>query len=138
MTPDLELLLVRARAVRAQAYAPYSDYSVGAAILGADGQVYVGVNVENVSFGLTVCAERTALGAMVTAGCQELVAVAVSTHDGGSPCGMCRQSLAEFAPNLGSVVVLCAGDNGERHQFTMAELMPAAFRTPLKKASPSG
>lgn len=131
MMINWDALISAAQSARHHAYAPYSRYLVGAAILGADGQVYTGVNVENVSFGLTVCAERTALGTMVTAGCREIVAVAVSTGDGGTPCGMCRQALAEFAPDL-AVPMLCVGDDGERVVMTLAELLPAAFRAELK------
>ncbi len=136
MSIDWESLSLAARSVRGHAYAPYSEYRVGAAILAADGHVYTGVNVENVSFGLTVCAERTALGSMITAGCQEIVAIAISTADGGSPCGMCRQSLAEFAPDLESVPVLCVGDDGQRLEMSLAELLPAAFQAELKNRAP--
>jgi cytidine deaminase len=138
MSIDWEALLLAARNVREHAYAPYSGYRVGAAILAADGHVYTGVNVENVSFGLTVCAERTALGSMITSGCLEIVAVAISTADGGSPCGMCRQSLAEFAPDLAKVPILCAGDDGQRRQMTLADLLPAAFKAELKNQAPLG
>lgn len=136
MSIDWDALILAARSVRGHAYAPYSGYRVGAAILAADGHVYTGVNVENVSFGLTVCAERTALGSMMTAGCQEIVAIAISTADGGSPCGMCRQSLAEFAPDLESVLVLCVGDDGQRLEMSLAELLPAAFQAELKNRAP--
>lgn len=136
MSIDWDALILAARSVRGHAYAPYSGYRVGAAILAADGHIYTGVNVENVSFGLTVCAERTALGSMMTAGCREIVAIAISTADGGSPCGMCRQSLAEFAPDLESVPVLCVGDGGQRLEMSLAELLPAAFQAELKNRAP--
>lgn len=132
MSIDWEALILAASSVRGHAYAPYSGYRVGAAILATDGHIYTGVNVENVSFGLTVCAERTALGSMISAGCREIVAIAISTTDGGSPCGMCRQSLAEFAPDLETVPVLCFGDDGQRLEMTLAQLLPAAFQAELK------
>lgn len=125
-------LLAAARAARANAYAPYSVYRVGAAVLGADGQVYSGCNVENVSFGLTVCAERTAVVKMVSEGCQEVKGVAVVTHDGGTPCGMCLQTLAEFAPDPAAVPVLLEAEDSAQRRFTLAELLPHGFATQLK------
>ena len=103
---DAAALLAEAEAARAHAYAPYSRFRVGAAVLTADGQVHRGVNVENVSYGLTICAERVAIGAAVAAGAREVVAVAVIAGDdagGGdppAPCGACRQVLHEFGPDM--------------------------------------
>lgn len=129
----MNVLVQAAQQVRQNAYAPYSVYRVGAAILGADGKVYVGCNVENVSFGLTVCAERNALGRMVADGCTEIAAVAVATRDGGTPCGMCRQSLWEFAPEPEKVRVRCVAENGSYVDMLLAELLPGAFESELKK-----
>ncbi|MDX2064538.1 MAG: cytidine deaminase [Fimbriimonadaceae bacterium] len=124
-----EALVEAARAVRARAYAPYSRYPVGAAVLASGGQVYVGTNVENVSFGLTACAERGAISAMVAGGVQRAVAVAVVTRDGGTPCGMCRQVLAEFAVDPGTFEVVMESEGGDRKSFFLAELLPHGFST---------
>jgi cytidine deaminase len=118
---------------RANAYAPYSVYRVGAAVLGADGRVYTGCNVENVSYGLSVCAERTAIVKMVSEGCRELKAAAVVTADGGTPCGMCLQTLLEFSPDPDSVKIWCVGENGKETDWILSELLPRGFRPELKK-----
>ncbi|MCW5938699.1 MAG: cytidine deaminase [Fimbriimonadaceae bacterium] len=125
-------LLAAATAVRANAYAPYSVYLVGAAVLGSDGQIYAGCNVENVSFGATLCAERSAVSAMVAAGCSEIMAVAVVTRDGGLPCGICVQTMLEFAPDPSSVPVCCMADGGPSLELSLADLAPHSFRTNLK------
>jgi cytidine deaminase len=119
-------LLAAARAARANAYAPYSVYRVGAAVLGSDGQVYSGCNVENVSFGLTVCAERTAVVKMVSEGCREVQRV------GGTPCGMCLQTLAEFAADPAQVPVVLEAEDGTQSRYTLAELLPHGFKSELK------
>ena len=118
-------LLEAAKASRAHAYAPYSQYLVGAAIRGADGNAYVGCNVENASYGVTVCAERNALGAMVAAGCRLVAEVVVVTADRGTPCGICRQALAEFSEK--ETLIHCFDDQGGVQSFTMGELLPHAF-----------
>ena len=117
--------LVRA-ACEAQrlAYAPYSHYSVGAAILAEDGQIFTGVNVEIASYSLTVCAERTAVLKMVSTGVRRLLAIAICTDNGGSPCGACRQVLSEFAGDI--PVWLSDGDNNVR-QTTLYTLLPDHF-----------
>ncbi len=96
--PDSTALLAAAWDVREQAYAPYSGFHVGAALLGSDGVIYRGCNVENLSFGLTICAERSALLAAVAAGCRSFRALVVvaDTREPISPCGACRQVMAEF------------------------------------------
>lgn len=119
----LEALAAEARG---RAYAPYSGYSVGAALEAADGSVFTGCNVENASYSVTCCAERSALFAAVSAGVRSFRRIVVTA--GGSspyPCGSCRQALAEFAPRL-EVVVLT--DDGERHEFTLDMLLPHPFR----------
>lgn len=132
MTQDQrDSLIAAAHNVRANAYAPYSVYKVGAAVLGADGQIYSGCNVENISFGLTICAERVALGTMVAAGCRKIQAVAVVTHDGATPCGMCRQSLAEFADDAAKIEIVTANEGGSHISYWLADLLPASFRTEL-------
>lgn len=123
--PNFDELLRAAQASRTRAYVPYSKYAVGAAVLGSDGKIYSGCNVENASYGLTICAERNAIAAMVAAGCTSIEAVAVVTADGGTPCGACRQVLSEFA--VGETTVVCAGDTSS-HQFSVAELLPSSFK----------
>ena len=122
---DLESLIDEARAVAEKAYAPYSGFQVGAALLAKDGSVHVGCNVENASYGLTVCAERSAVVGAVAQGVRRFRAVAIVT--GGErpvgPCGACCQVLAQFAPDL--VVVSEAG--GLRKQWTLGELLPVPF-----------
>lgn len=126
-------LVEAARNARQQAYAPYSRYAVGAAVRTADGRVFAGCNVENASYGLSLCAERVAVFAAVAAGVRSLHAVAVVTADAGTPCGACRQVLAEFAPPDGTpLVVLLADAAGQVRETSLADLFPEAFR--LRKA----
>lgn len=109
------------------AYAPYSNYQVGAAILLADGEVITGCNVENASYGLSNCAERTAIFKMVAAGgSREIAMVCVATRDGGSPCGACRQVMAEFG--RGFVVAAYAIATETIQSWTIDELLPDAFK----------
>lgn len=124
-------LIELSREARRLAYAPYSNYKVGAAVLGVDGKTYTGCNVENVSFGLTVCAERTAVVKMVSAGCQELLALAVATADGGTPCGMCLQVLLEFTKTPDQVKVTCVNESFKGHTYTLTELIPHGFASQL-------
>ena len=126
--PQLADLEARALAVRARAYAPYSKFHVGAA-LRASGAVFEGVNVENASYPLSVCAERNAIAAAVAAGARELEAVAVATEASppSSPCGACRQVLFEFARDPAKVVVVAVNTRGERRTWTLAELLPDGF-----------
>ena len=111
------------------AYAPYSGFRVGAAVLGASGRVYAGCNVENASYGLSVCAERVAVFKAVSEGEQAIKAVAISCSAGKAapPCGACRQVLAEFAPKDEPLRIYLVSDEGvETH--TLDELLPNAFR----------
>lgn len=119
-----DALIAAARAVRAHAYAPYSHYCVGAAILAANGQIYTGVNVENASYGLTICAERSAVFKMVSEGEQTILAAAVATSNGGSPCGACRQVLVQFA---GDVPVWLVDEAGQAQERTLYALLPDHF-----------
>ena len=120
-----EALLAAAREVRRQAYAPYSNFLVGAAVLTADGEIFNGVNVENASYGLTVCAERNAIGAMIAAGERQIAAVAVASENGVTPCGACRQVLREFG---GDVPVWIIDDtSGVVRETTLGELLPDSF-----------
>lgn len=111
-------------AAREQAYAPYSKFKVGAAIIGGTGTIYDGANVENVSFGLTICAERAAIAKAVSAGERSIQAVAVCTENGVTPCGACRQVIREFAADC--PVYLVDGD-GRRRETSLAALLPESF-----------
>ena len=99
-TLDIPALVAAALEARRQAYAPYSKFAVGAALLTSTGRIFPGCNVENTSYGLTICAERTAACSAVAAGEREFTAIAVALSGGGTPCGACRQFLAEFNPAL--------------------------------------
>ena len=123
--PD-DRLVPAARAALAHAYAPYSGFRVGAAVLGASGAVYSGCNVENASYPVSLCAERGAIAAAVAAGERSLLAVAIVTAQGDPcpPCGMCRQALSEFGPDM--EVRLVSSDGREAHHH-LADLLPAAF-----------
>ncbi|MFQ3676541.1 MAG: cytidine deaminase [Fimbriimonadaceae bacterium] len=123
----MERLVAAAAAARPKAYAPYSGYLVGAAVLDAQGSVFTGVNVENISYGATICAERGAVAKMVSEGGGPNVAVAVVTVDGGTPCGMCLQVLVELAADAHSVWVGSADLGGLRRVYRLADLMPASF-----------
>lgn len=125
---DWEPLVEAARAARERAYAPYSGYRVGAALLAEDGSVHAAGNVENGIPALGVCAERAAAAAAVNAGGKRFVALAVVTESSppARPCGVCRQTLAEFAGD--DLPVLCVNDAGEREATTLGELLPSAFR----------
>ena len=123
--PPPQKLLAAACAARENAYAPYSRYAVGAALLTADGRIFTGVNVENSSYGLTICAERTAVFKMVSEGVKEITAVAVCTENGGSPCGACRQVLSEFAPQ--DVPVWLSDTAGNVRHTTLYTLLPDHF-----------
>jgi len=122
---QMDMLFARARAAADFAYAPYSNFRVGAALLGEDGRVFTGCNVENRSFGLTICAERNAVLQGVGMGCKKFVALAISTPDSQvpvGPCGACRQVLSEFmAPEA---QIRFAGAGGERVDTSMGELLP--------------
>lgn len=129
-----DMLIAEATAVRDHAHAPYSGFKVGAAVLAADGRVFTGCNVENASYGLAVCAERNAIGAAIAAGCSKLVAVAVATDTSppATPCGACRQVMAEF----GDFEVVLAGRDGERRTTTVFSLLPDAFLPETLDQSP--
>lgn len=123
-------LVKAAQQVRTLAYAPYSRYLVGAALLTPAGTIYTGCNVENAAYPATVCAERVAVGKAVSEGERQFVAVAVITADGGSPCGMCRQVLYEFAPQM--LVIIANAEGIITGEFGLEELLPHGFRLELR------
>ena len=118
--------LVRlANEVRRNAYVPYSNYRVGAALRAKSGTVYTGVNVENAVFPMTNCAERTAVFKAVSEGEREFDVIAVATDNGGSPCGACRQVLSEFGQDI--LVIMADGSGRIVRELTVRELLPEAF-----------
>ncbi len=125
MAPDDEHLVAAARAARERAYAPYSDFAVGAALLSSDGTVVTGCNVENGSYGLTICAERNAVFAAVASGRRTFTAIAVAGAPDSvtAPCGACRQVLAEFAPDMRVLYTIPDGVA----ETTLGALLPERF-----------
>jgi cytidine deaminase len=123
---DKELVTLAVEA-RQRAYAPYSNFPVGAALLGRSGRVFTGCNVENASYPLTTCAERTAVTKAVSEGEAGFEAIAVVTATGATPCGACRQILREFAGPEGDLRVIVADLDGNSRTFTIDELLPAGF-----------
>ncbi len=117
-------LVAEAKAAQAYAYAPYSRFAVGAALLTRNGVIYTGCNVENASYGLAICAERNAVAHAVVCGDRAFEAVAVVTENGVTPCGACRQVLAEFGPNM---LVIVADVAGNQRRYRLSELLPDAF-----------
>ena len=128
---NAEQLLQAARDARLRAYAPYSNFKVGAALEAASGDVFSGGNVENVSFGLTMCAERVAIGAAIQAGAMEFTRLALISDSAEPvvPCGACRQVLAEFSPDLQIVSTTVAGATAE---YSLATLLPKPRQGILK------
>ncbi|NUQ39049.1 MAG: cytidine deaminase [Caldilineales bacterium] len=125
LTAGEEAALVQAAMqARKQAYAPYSRYTVGAAVLTATGKVFSGCNIENAVYPATCCAERVTIFKAVSEGERRLRALAVVTHNGGSPCGICRQVMREFAPDL---LVLIADAAGHVRRLTLPDLLPDSF-----------
>lgn len=126
ITQDIKKALVeKALVARKNAYCPYSHYPVGAALLTSQGTTFTGVNIDNASYGLTICAERCAVFNAVSAGYREFTAIAVATEDGGTPCGACRQVLAEFNPSMR--VIVC-NDKGEvTLECGLEDLLPYGF-----------
>jgi cytidine deaminase len=121
-----EKLVEAAREARRWAYAPYSGYAVGAALLTASGRVYDGVNVENAAYPTSMCAERVAVFKAISEGEREFLAIAVATTNGGAPCGACRQVISEFGLDT---LILLVNEAGEVVQEApVGELLPGAFR----------
>ncbi|RME04675.1 MAG: cytidine deaminase [Planctomycetota bacterium] len=131
---EIELLCQKAIEAQQNAYAPYSKYKVGAAVLGEDGRIYTGCNVENVSYGLTVCAERIAIFKAVSEGCRKFRALSVVVQDNSGParpCGACLQVIREFGNNTKLYLLNTAG---QKKQTTIARLLPMAFH-PFREKS---
>ena len=123
---DIKQLTQRALKNRDKAYAPYSGFKVGAALVTSDGEIYDGANIENSSYGLTICAERVAAAKAVTDGKHSFSAIAVACDDKGfcRPCGACRQFLAEFSPEMEIIMV---NASGEWESNSLAKLLPFSF-----------
>lgn len=139
---DIDRLRSAARKARAHAHAPYSKYCVGAAVLTRRGKIFAGCNVENASYGATLCAERNAVAAMIAAGDRDPVACVVVTSGPhpASPCGICRQVLSEFATDRGDMTIVMsaedeAGHAGESVTTTLSALLPMAFRPSTLRAA---
>jgi cytidine deaminase len=129
-----EQLIQAALAVRERAYARYSQFHVGAALLASSGRIYVGCNVENGSYGLTICAERSAVFSAVAAGERRFERLAIATAGGGTPCGACRQVLAEFGPEL-PILVIDVERPKTYVEINLRELLPLAFTFTPSQAS---
>ena len=129
MQVDWEALLAAAAAARQHAYAPYSGFAVGAAVLMEDGSIQAGANVENGIPALSICAERVAIASAASAGLRapQAVAVVTGTTPPSRPCGLCRQTLSEFARDL---PILVANADGHREQLSLAEIFPQPFSLP--------
>lgn len=122
---EKQTLIDLANEARKHAYAPYSNYTVGAALRTRSGRLYTGVNIENAAYPHTMCAERVAIFKAVSEGETEFEMVAVVTNNGGSPCGGCRQVMAEFG--LDTIVLIADGKGNLQKKMTVAELLPEAF-----------
>ena len=122
---ERQTLIELANEARKLAYAPYSNYPVGAALRTKSGRIYTGVNIENAAYPHTMCAERVAIFKAVSEGETEFEVIAVATNNGGSPCGGCRQVLAEFG--LDTIVLFADGDGNLKKELTVSELLPEAF-----------
>lgn len=123
MTEKYNALLEAARSAREHAYAPYSGYRVGAAILSADGEIFCGVNVENASYPAGICAERAALAAGIAAGKRKFTALALWGEAGITPCGICRQALSEFS----DMWIIAASDGQPPKSYALSRLLPEGF-----------
>lgn len=135
---DWDELVAAARRAREHAYAPWSGYAVGAALLADDGSIWAAGNVELAIPALGTCAERNAVTSAIAAGRRRFRALAVATSSSppAAPCGVCRQVLLEFVPEDEELPILCVNDAGEREVVTLSELVPRAFR--LERAGPGG
>lgn len=137
ITPNADILLAAALEAMKHAYVPYSRFHVGAAILDSEGRTHTGCNVENASYGATICAERTAAVKAVSAGARKFVAIAIvsDSDKDTTPCGICRQFLAEFSS--ADMPVWCGNSVGAAHQYRMEDLLPNAFGAADMPGEPS-
>lgn len=126
---DRDELIRAALDAQTRAFCPYSNFPVGAALKTASGKIFQGVNVENASYGLTICAERVAASAAVAAGERDFTAIAVVSRGGVSPCGACRQFLAEFNPSL-PIMMIDSLQPNTVHEASLAALLPGRFEGP--------
>ena len=124
---ERQALINLANEARQRAYAPYSNYPVGAALRTKTGRLYTGVNIENAAYPHTMCAERVAIFKAVSEGETEFEVIAVVTNNGGSPCGGCRQVMAEFG--LDTIVLIADGNGKLQKELSVAELLPEAFKS---------
>ena len=124
---ERQALINIANEARQRAYAPYSNYPVGAALRTKTGRLYTGVNIENAAYPHTMCAERVAIFKAVSEGETEFEVIAVVTNNGGSPCGGCRQVMAEFG--LDTIVLIADGNGKLQKELSVAELLPEAFKS---------
>lgn len=123
---DLQVLVAAARRARKTAYAPYSKYRVGAAVVGKSGRIYSGSNIENSAYPTSICAERVAIFKAISEGERKLLALAVATSNAGSPCGSCRQVFSEFADD--DAAILLVGQRGRQVKvFSMKDMLPERF-----------
>lgn len=120
-----KMLLTKAIAVRSNAYAPYSKYAVGSAVLADGGEMYDGANVENAAYPSSMCAERSAIFKAVSNGERKIGAIAVVSENGGFPCGACRQVLSEFSKD--AFIIVATGSGEIIHETTLTELLPHTF-----------
>jgi cytidine deaminase len=127
---DRDELVRAALDAQHRAFCPYSNFPVGAALRTTSGRIFQGVNVENASFGLTICAERVAASAAVATGEREFTQIAVASRTGVSPCGACRQFLAEINPNL-PIVLIDSLQPDAIYETTLTELLPGRFEGPV-------
>ncbi len=123
----IEVLVEKALEARERAHAPYSKYKVGAALLAKSGAIYTGCNVENASYGLTVCAERVAICKAVSEGEKDFLAIAVATSKGAPPCGACLQVMAEFVADFPSFQVILVNAEKQWQILTLKDLYPFGF-----------
>ena len=129
---SLNSLCSSAVAARDFAYAPYSKFAVGAAVLSADNKIFSAGNIENASYGLTICAERAAIFCAIAAGCDKLIALAVATTGGIYPCGACRQVFAEFATDDAAILIIDV-ETGNITSTSLGEILPNSFRMDTQK-----
>jgi cytidine deaminase len=127
---DDATLVEMARKAARQAYCPYSRFQVGAALLASDGRVFEGCNVENASYGLTICAERSAVSSALAAGQRHFVVIAIAATRSATPCGACRQVLAEFVSPVFRILVASLVSSDDIQVYTMADLLPHHFVLP--------